>query len=122
MSLPLPDSQVDQKPWEVEREGVQRNFETIARAILDTGGQSLALRMGSDVLTWPGGASVSNNVTVTHGLARTVVAAFVTGTGNLSAWSTGSLGATTFVVQAKTVDGTFPALGTQGFFFWLAIG
>lgn len=104
-----------------------RNFETLARAVMDTGAddkgrpRELAVRFGTKTVTYAGGTTDANAV-VTHGLGKTPVVVF-TQSGTLVAHARpASIGATTFDAALRTVDGTNPVGGTVYTVYWLVIG
>jgi hypothetical protein len=106
---------------------IQRNFDKLARLVIDTGGRSIGIRFGSGTFTWPGASAFSNVATVPHGLGRAPGAVFITGSSNagLNAFpdfSVFSFGATTFAAQAGTVDAQNPLNTATTNFYWIAIG
>lgn len=101
-----------------------RNFETLRRLVVDTGGESLGLRVGSETLTWPGGSADTGTVTVDHGLGKAPVALF-TQSGTLTAHARpdpSSVTTVDFDVRARTVDASTPAAATTMTVYWLVIG
>lgn len=121
---------------DLEWNSVRRNFERLdtlfgIQKSTDARGFSIlgvTLRFGTQVVTWPGGAQQSNGPTVTHGVGKAPVVVLLTPIGGLSAGSafavpvSATLGATTFIVTAKTHDESSPVLGTTSTLSWVAIG
>lgn len=85
MTVRLPDSYVggpiaDADPRETIQErfdGTQRNFDAIARLMIDTGGVSIGLRFGTAVVATPGAAAFFDTV-IDHGLGTIPVVAVAT--------------------------------------------
>lgn len=101
-----------------------RNFSKLASLVPDTGGQSVGVRFGTQQLTWPGSNTTTSTATVTHGLGRTpvVVLANVVSGAPFAVTSLGTVGAATFTLNARTVDGSSPANGTHATVHWMVIG
>lgn len=105
----------------------QRNFEKLAAQFLDTGGQSIGIRFGTQVLSWAGGTARTGSPTISHGLGRVPQVVFVTPQGSPSStWfpiAVGdTLGATTFVMRGVTSDNSSPAAATTTTVAWMVIG
>lgn len=113
MTLPL---------LKVADQTVQFNFDQIAQRLLDSGGQSLKLRIGVTNVVWSG-AVTSASKTVDHGMNSTPIAfAFVPVPGGTSVaeaqWRVTSTSSTQFVF-----DGTRTAVTTTDTnVAWIAIG
>lgn len=88
--------------------------------------QQLQLAFGATSVTFPGGSPFSNSVTITYGIGRTAQAVFLGGSattgGTLCGFNYFNLTPTTFQVQARTLDGSSPALSVTAGFSWAAIG
>src|SRR4051812_22826886 len=103
-----------------------RNFQALARLVLDTGGRSIGIRFGAATITWPGGSPFAT-VAVTHGLSRTPVVVFAGDAGggtmatNIPVWSASAPGATTFTAAAETSDASAPAVGLTRTFYWVCL-
>lgn len=96
-----------------------RNFQALMRLVLDTGGQSVGARFGSNAVTFTASAT-SNTVGVTHGLGRLPVACFVSvGTANNLRVGWSSLSSTGFNVTGHSAIG---AVSGDLTFSWLVIG
>jgi hypothetical protein len=80
------------------------------------------VRFGAGTVTYPGGSGVSGSATVTHGLPRTPGAVFTQSQVMTAHARPGSVGATSFLVALRTVDGSLPGAGSTAAFYWLAIG
>jgi hypothetical protein len=103
---------------------VERVRQVLQSLVPDTGGRSIGVRFGVSTLTWPGGVAGSSIGTVTHGLGRTPVCVLATvNAGGVAgpAW-TGTPGATTFPLAARTADGSSPGAGTTTSVSWVVIG
>jgi hypothetical protein len=102
---------------------VNRVVDTLRSLVLDTGGQSLGIRVGVSTGVVFTASTSSATKTVTHGLGRTPVVAFAIDNSAVAAGSgitlsTGALTSTTFGVV-----GFFPsALTTTIPFYWVVIG
>jgi len=98
----------------------QRNFQTLSRLLIDTGGRSVGLRFGADTVTFT--ASVNSAVkTVTHGLGRTPITVVATASGSLG-WNVlrvFNFTATTFDVQGHDTDAA--RTGSDAI-YWVAVG
>lgn len=103
---------------------VSRLIDQLNGLLIDTGGRSVGIRFGSNTITWPGGSGTTSSTTVTHGLGRTPAGVYVSASTTLGGThiNATSVGATTFSVQGTTIDGSSPAGGTTGTFYWLVIG
>lgn len=101
---------------------IDRDFEKLSSVVIRTGEQSAEMRYGTAVVSWPGGSSDSDPTTVTHGLGSTPLhILFGSGSANTApGWSSPT--ATTFVITARTVDGSSPASPNNRSISWLAIG
>lgn len=104
-----------------------RNFQALARLVVDTGGQSINIRCGTDTWTFPGGSARSNVKVTSHGLGRTPIAVFVCGAqlnglNETVAGETGTWTTTQFSSQAGFVQGFAPGAGATLGFSWVAIG
>lgn len=108
---------VPEGAWDV----VRRNFEALG-GTFDTGGMSVGVRFGNAVTTYPGGSAVSDNTAVDHGLGKTPVAVFTQSQGIAHAARPTSVGATQFVVNVATLDGSSPGAATDVDVYWLVIG
>lgn len=101
---------------------VQFNFDQIAKQFLDTGGQSLKMRVGTATATFSA-SPTSATKTVNHGLGSTPVAVFITPSSTGVAWAVPHVGAftsTSFGVVLRDAD----AVNRTGdhSFYWLAVG
>lgn len=105
---------------------VNRTVDTLRSLVLDTGGQSLGIRVGTGTLTFPGASIFTSTLTVTHGLGRTPVVAFVVPMQGAATYiivpETFSYTNTTFQVNAATSDNSTPAAATTKTIGWVAIG
>lgn len=113
---------------------VDRNFDklkadygTLISSVVSTGGAggtgtALFLRYGLSNFNFPGGAALSNVMTLPHGCPTTPVSIVVTTLQPIynPAVLLGA-DATNFQVQAQTIDGSAPVGGTNGLFYWLAL-
>ena len=111
-------------PLEQLRDGTvtDRNFQKLMSLVMDTGGQSVGIRFGSDSVTWNGASPTSPATTVTHGLGSKPVCVLLTSTGSTNAvYSTATPTTTSMDITATTRDGSTPANGTQRFFYWAVI-
>jgi hypothetical protein len=83
------------------------------------------VRAGRATLVWPGGASESNVLTVTHGVpnAPFVQVSPVSRVGGVEivAW-TATPGDTTFDLRGSTIDASNPAAAATATVDWLAVG
>lgn len=122
MALPLPH---------VLDGEIQDNFDEIAKQFPLVGFLRLAVvadrkeALGTGTLTWPGGSQFSTGLTITHGLGTTpinVQTSVVGGATPLLALSQSSIGGTTFVVAAQTIDGSSPANTRTDTIHWRAVG
>jgi hypothetical protein len=101
-----------------------RNFQTLARLVLDTGGITAGVRFGTVTFTWTA-AAASATMTVAHGLGRTPIAVFVADwwiPGTAAGFSpVKSIGAATFDTRGEVgpAYGAISASVTTG---WVAIG
>jgi hypothetical protein len=124
MSLPL--EQVTDYDGKLDVDTVQRNFDAVSIAMPGLGGASVEVRFGVGTMTWPGGQSISTELTISHGLGRipkVVVATMQTnGQGQVVAVHAGAYTSTTFKAQADWVQGFSPAAGTTMPVGWIAIG
>lgn len=120
MALPLPGGP-DPDPTR------DLKFRMLAEAVLGTGGRGLEIRIGNNVLTFPG-SSVSNSLVVSHGLGTTPVFfhAFpeapsynITNAVVINRVST--YGTSSVTVQGRTVSGAAVGPGDVAF-SWIAIG
>jgi hypothetical protein len=115
--MKLPDPDIQMGPWESVREGVQRNLDALASAIVGTGGKSLEYRSGIDTVTFSA-SNASATTVVSHGLGRipnSVVATSAAGFGiylQTFTWT-----ATTFTAQGAYPFG--PLSGSYTF-AWMA--
>jgi hypothetical protein len=109
----------------------QRNFDVIEALAVTAGDQSAQIRFGTATLTWPGGSPRGDNVSVSHGLARTPVVVLVTASTGVGASTTvfpvvavrgGTMTSTTVELTAVTSDGSSPAAATEATVHWLAVG
>lgn len=124
MTIPL---EVVSRNGQVDELALQRNIDNLARLILDTGGVSLAVRIGTSTITWAGGSAFSTATAVTHGLGTTpkIVIVGVNASSGLTATpsvESRSFGATTFTAQCGTVDAQVPANTSTTAISWIAIG
>jgi hypothetical protein len=89
-------------------------------------GADRKIAFGQSNVTWPGAASISNQLTVTHGLGTTplvVVATMQTNSqGQVIACHAGGYTATTFLLQAEWVGGFQPGAGGTIPAAWVAVG
>jgi hypothetical protein len=120
MTFPLPDPDIQTGPWDQVKDGVQRNFDALAGAVVSTGGQRVGFRFSAGTLTFTASATSAASV-ISHGLGNVpivVIACEVT---------------TGFGVIVRTntyTSTTFSAVGTNPFgagtyvatFAWIAIG
>lgn len=132
----MTNSPVGGIPLELLGDGTvtDRNFRKLALGVIDTGLDpttkaplTLGMRFGLATATWPGGAAISNSVTVPHGLGRTpkaVVASLMTtpSTAYFPVVLANTYAATTFTIAALTSDNSSPANGTAFIVAWVAIG
>jgi hypothetical protein len=123
MPLHLPDPDIQTGPWEKVKDGVQRNLDALAQAVIDSGEQSAGIRAGQVALTWA--AALNSGVaTVTHGLGRVPVAVTATvkdpsgGTGQIPQPSPFNFTTTTFQIYAEV---RVAFTGTQTI-TWIAYG
>jgi hypothetical protein len=72
MTLPLPDPDIQTGPWDEVKDGVQRNFDALAGAIVGTGGHQYDIRVGVAVVTFTA-FHASPTVVVSHGLGKAPV-------------------------------------------------
>jgi hypothetical protein len=119
MTIPL--EHIQDHDWA----GVNRVVDTLRSLVLNTGGVSLSLRVGTTTLTWANGAANSAVATVTHGLGRTPAAVLALGNGtggpNLVVVQAFTIGATTFQMQGGFLTGT--STGTTNVTTgWVVIG
>jgi hypothetical protein len=103
-----------------------RNFRKLAQLVIDTGGRSFVVRVGTGTLTWPGGSNYSNNLAVSHGCGTTplIVIAIATagpGPANEIRAHAYAYTATQFTAFAK-YDPTVPGAAHPEPFAWVAIG
>jgi hypothetical protein len=102
---------------------VNRVTDTLRSLVIDTGGQSIGIRVGVSTGVVFTASTSSATKTVTHGLGRTPVVAFAIDNSAIAAgsgvtMSTGALTSTTFGAV-----GFFPsALTTTIPFYWVVIG
>jgi hypothetical protein len=100
-----------------------RNFQALARLVLDTGGVTASVRWGIAAATFTA-SRVSADKTVTHGLGRTPIAVFVTGAtdqaAHVVAFHAHSYTSTTFKARGDFTDGTAPTGNSN--FAWVVIG
>jgi hypothetical protein len=94
----------------------QQNFEQL---------ESAFPRAGAQTVSWPGGSTTSNVMTVAHGLDRVPTAVLVTLTnsagGVFAEPATFSYTKTTFALQLQTLDGSSPLNTATYAVVWLAI-
>lgn len=113
--------------FEKVREGawttVQRNFDKLVATLIDTGGQSVGIRFGTDTLSFSA-AAASATKTITHGLGKTPVAVFAMSDLSTEYIVINSIAAsftdTQFQVKAQTASGS--SITQTPRFYWLAIG
>lgn len=100
-----------------------RNFDKLRTLLIDTGGQSIGLRFGSDSLSFAASA-VSVTRTVNHGLAKIPQAILVLPTLGTEYIVANYVGASrndvSFQVSGQTNSGS--AITADLGFFWVAIG
>lgn len=99
----------------------QRNFDTLTRTMLETGGVSASIRFGTKSVSTS--ASTTGTASVTHGMGATpllVVATALNSTGGLTNVCVDTIGATTFNTSIKFTDGV--ARTTSITVGWIAIG
>lgn len=104
-----------------------RNFDKLRTLLIDTGGQSIGLRLGTDTVTYPGATAGSTVKTVTHGLGRIPVyvgpqwvAGGTTGTTYSHTFEVSNLTTTTFDVQG--FGSSAVAAGQTVAIMWVVIG
>lgn len=121
MALSLPDSDITEGPWEKVRDGVQRNLDALARAVIGTGNQQLQIRSGIGTAAFAASAS-SSTVTVDHGLGGTparVIVSSVAGAGVIFTAPAADWAVADFKVNGYSAPG--PLIGDIDF-AWIAIG
>lgn len=130
MALALPDPFVggpiaDGDPKETLKErfdGTQRNFEVIAKSMVETGGRSIGVRFGSTTVVFA--AAPEATKAVSHGLGKTPVAAFafpvLATTQTLFCSARTGASATSITFQFNT-DNAVNFTGTVTF-YWLVLG
>lgn len=97
-----------------------RNFQKLQVLVLDTGGASLGLRMGTGSVTFTA-ANTSAVKVVSHGLGRTPAVVLTTPNANTGfVFSVTARASTTFSVQGFTTGGG--SVTTTVNFDWVAIG
>lgn len=84
------------------------------------------LKFGTATLTWPGGTSLSNTLTVPHGLggapSEVLATMKVAASGQVWAVHAGAYTSSSFDLQAEPVAGFAPPLGTTVDAAWMAVG
>jgi hypothetical protein len=127
MPLHLPDPLVIDAEGQLKGWSVQRDLEALAGSLRGMfGGRDASIRFSSGTLTFPGGSSFTNTLTLAHGLGKTPIAALATAT---LAGGTVPVTVSVVAVDATNVqwrgyadDGSSPALNTTKLFYWLVIG
>ena len=102
-------------PFTVRDRDVQANFDKLLGLL----GFNI-LRKGTGTVTFPGGSAFTSETTVPHGLGTTPSQVLVTSTGAVTHVTVNDVGVTTFDVVGATIDGSTPAAGTSGTFYWIA--
>lgn len=101
-----------------------RNFQKLMRIVLDTGGQTIGIRVGTSVLTWAGGNQFTGTLaSIAHGLGKTPKVILATPQNppvNAYAW-TGTISSTVFSLTGQTTAAA-PVAGTTMTVGWVAIG
>lgn len=85
--------------------------------------QGIAIRFGTQTLTWPGGSPFTDTPSVTHGLGRTPKTVFATANVVTNVVEPYTLvpGATTFFLSGWCPNAS-PSAGSHETVSWLAIG
>jgi hypothetical protein len=97
---------------------LNRTIDLLAGLVLDTGGQSLGIRVGQSTVTFTASA-LSATTVVSHGLGRTPVAVFYGNVdANMDNLATTVVGATTFTVQGRYSSAV---TGTASL-YWMVVG
>jgi hypothetical protein len=96
-----------------------RNFQTLQRLVLDTGGITAGIRFAAGTATWTG-ASTSANVTIPHGLGRTPVYVGTTSRDTLNEYAVTAADDTNLTVVGYRTDGA--VVTASAAFYWVAIG
>jgi hypothetical protein len=103
-----------------------RNFQTLARLVLDTGGLSAGVRFGTGTLTWPGGSPFTNTLPLAHGLGRIPTIAVATATLAAGTDTCGlhvvTFDATNVQWRGYQMQGVSPVAATTKTFYWAVIG
>jgi hypothetical protein len=94
-----------------------RNFLTLTKLVLDTGGKSIGVRFGTSSATWTASAQSANKA-IAHGLGHAPVAVMMTGYNNLI-WANVSRDATNIVIAGISPGGAITGTFNVD---WLAIG
>jgi hypothetical protein len=118
MTLPL--EHVQDGDWAA----LNRVVDMLRSLVLDTGGRSLGIRVGTATVTFAG-ASPNGQQTVTHGLGKTPVgfSAILTGADDvIPIIQGGTMTSTTFVLVASSKTGVNIAAGQQRTFYWIVLG
>lgn len=109
------------EPVEPRTGTIQRNFDKLKRAVIDTAGRTVGIRWGTAAFTWPGSTSVHTS-SVDHGLGRPPVIVLATNADDNTAGLTRTYG---YTDTSFTLDVIAPAnvtTGTGDTYRWLAIG
>jgi hypothetical protein len=103
-----------------------RNFQALARFVLDTGGVTAGARWGTGTVTWPGGSPFTSTLTLAHGLGKAPVVAVATpqlaGASQVCSMNVVTFDATNVQWRGYATDDTSPAAAVTKIFYWLVIG
>lgn len=114
---PVPLEHLHEGDWA----GLNRVVDTLRSLVLDTGGRSLGVRIGTGSATWAATGVSSGTATIAHGLGRTPVYAKAGSQNALREYAVTSRDATNIVVTGYRTDNVAPGVGTTNF-DWVVIG
>lgn len=104
-----------------ENPAIDRNFDFLRSFVMNTGDLEVGIRFGVATDTWPGASQISTGVAVAHGLGTTPKVVFCQSQTVVAHARPTTVGATTFNINHRTVDGSSPAIGNAPA-YWLVIG
>lgn len=101
-----------------------RNFQALARLVLDTGGRSIGIRFGTNSTVDWAASKDSSTATVTHGLGKTpiVVLCQFHDTGSLTTSPVANVGGLTSTQFSIAGHNDTAITATDVPFFWVVIG